>query len=62
MLDVKATEVTDQMLVVAARAIAETVLPEQLNTNFIIPGVFHPTAAKDVARAIRQEFKNPTVA
>ncbi|QRV02584.1 NAD-dependent malic enzyme [Arcanobacterium phocisimile] len=60
MLDVKATEVTDRMLVVAARAIADTVLPEQLNANFIIPGVFHPTAAKDVARAIRDEFKNST--
>ncbi|WP_113722691.1 NAD-dependent malic enzyme, partial [Arcanobacterium haemolyticum] len=51
MLDVRATHVTDRMLVVAAQAIAETVQPEQLNANFIIPGVFHPTAAKQVARA-----------
>lgn len=57
MLDVRATHVTDRMLVVAAQAIAETVQPEQLNANFIIPGVFHPTAAKQVARAIREEFQ-----
>ncbi|WP_216430219.1 NAD-dependent malic enzyme [Arcanobacterium phocae] len=58
MLDVKATEVTDRMLVLAAQAIADSVEPEQLNANFIIPGVFHPTAAQRVARAIREEYKH----
>lgn len=57
LLDVQAREITDEMLVVAARAIAEAVLPEQLNGNFIIPGVFHKTVSKNVAQAIRNAFQ-----
>lgn len=57
MFDVQAREVTTEMLVVAAQAIANTVVPEQLNANFIIPGVFQPGLADSVAEAIRHEFK-----
>lgn len=58
LLDIKAHVVTDAMLVVAAEAIANTVEEQQLNSNFIIPGVFHPNVAKSVADAIRDEFAN----
>lgn len=58
LLDIQAPEVTDEMLVVAAQAIAAAVQPEQLNANFIIPGVFHKTVAADVAKAIREEFQH----
>ncbi|MFP7697104.1 NAD-dependent malic enzyme [Trueperella sp. LYQ143] len=58
MLDVRAHEVTDEMLVVAASAIASTVKKEELNANFIIPGVFHDELADKVASAIREEFSH----
>lgn len=58
LLDIHAREVTDEMLVVAAQAIADAVLPEQLNPNFIIPGVFHPSVSSNVATAIREEFQH----
>ena len=58
MLDVRAGEVTDQMLVVAANAIAAAVEPAELNSAFIIPGVFTPDLAEKVAGAIREEFAN----
>lgn len=58
MLDVQAHEVTDQMLVVAANAIAAAVEPAELNSAFIIPGVFTPDLAEKVAGAIREEFAN----
>ncbi|MEW6957614.1 NAD(P)-dependent malic enzyme [Trueperella pyogenes] len=56
MLDVRASEVTDQMLVVTANAIADAVEPTELNNAFIIPGVFTPDLAEKVASAIREEF------
>ncbi|WP_461013577.1 NAD(P)-dependent malic enzyme [Trueperella pyogenes] len=56
MLDVRASEVTDQMLVVTANAIADAVEPTELNNAFIIPGVFTPDLAEKVAAAIREEF------
>ena len=58
MLDVQATQVTDEMLVVAANAIADVVKPDELNPNFIIPGVFHDDLAEYVAAAIRDEFEH----
>ncbi|QOR48273.1 NAD-dependent malic enzyme [Trueperella pecoris] len=56
MLDVRAHEVTDEMLVVAANAIANAVEPSELNSAFIIPGVFTPDLSEKVAAAIREEF------
>ena len=52
LLDARATEVTTAMLLRAARAIALVVEDEQLNSNFIIPTVFHPGVAGAVAAAI----------
>ncbi|MGB4634740.1 MAG: NADP-dependent malic enzyme [Arcanobacterium sp.] len=57
LLDIQAREVTDDMLRVAAQAIADAVPPEKLSPHYIIPGVFHQTVSRDVARAIREEFR-----
>ncbi len=57
LLDVGASQITDEMLSVAARALAEVVEPSELNANFIIPGVFRPDISKSVARAIRHAAK-----
>ncbi|MFE3598432.1 NAD-dependent malic enzyme [Streptomyces sp. NPDC059142] len=53
LLDAGAHEITDAMLVAAARAIADRVAPEELNAGFIIPSVFDPTVAPAVADAVR---------
>ena len=52
LLDARATQVTTEMLIRAADAIASVVGPEQLNPNYIIPSVFDPDIAKTVAAAI----------
>ncbi|MBZ5738249.1 NAD-dependent malic enzyme [Nocardioides mangrovi] len=55
LLDARAHEVTIEMLLRAAEAIALVVKDEELNPNFIIPTVFHPDVPKAVAAAIRGE-------
>ena len=50
-LDAGARRITENMKVAAARAIAATVLPEELAPDFIIPSVFNPAVAASVARA-----------
>jgi len=52
LLDAGATEVTVDMLLRAAQAIADTVSSEELHAAFIIPSVFHPDVTKRVASAI----------
>jgi malate dehydrogenase (oxaloacetate-decarboxylating) len=53
LLDARATEITTEMLLKAAEAIALVVKDEELNPNFIIPSVFNPDVPKAVAAAIR---------
>ncbi|MFA6298097.1 MAG: NAD-dependent malic enzyme [Nocardioides sp.] len=53
LLDARATEITVDMLLRAAAAIAHAVDDDELNSNFIIPSVFHPDVPKAVAAAIR---------
>ncbi len=52
LLDAGASEVTTDMLLRAAQAIADTVSPDELHPAFIIPSVFHPDVTKRVAAAI----------
>ncbi|MBD3924039.1 NAD-dependent malic enzyme [Nocardioides cavernae] len=52
LLDAGASEVTVDMLLRAAQAIADTVSAEELHAAFIIPSVFHPDVTKRVASAI----------
>jgi malate dehydrogenase (oxaloacetate-decarboxylating) len=53
LLDARASEITTDMLLRAAKAIALVVKDDELNPNFIIPTVFHPDVPKAVAAAIR---------
>src|SRR3712207_4154446 len=59
LLDARATEISDGMLVAAADALAAVVKDDQLNANYIIPSVFDaavaPAVAAAVAEAARQE-------
>ena len=53
LLDSGAHHVTVDMLLRAAKAIADTVSAEELHPAFIIPSVFHPDVHKSVAAAVR---------
>ncbi|WP_313821913.1 NADP-dependent malic enzyme [Citricoccus sp.] len=52
LLDAEASDITDEMLVVAAEAIAGTITDEELNPSFIIPSVFDPEVSLRVAAAV----------
>ena len=52
LLDAQATEITDEMLIAAAEAIANVVSPDQLNASYIVPSVFDENVSKAVARAV----------
>jgi malate dehydrogenase (oxaloacetate-decarboxylating) len=52
LLDARASDVTIDMMLRAADAIAHTVTDEELNSSFIIPSVFHPDVPRAVAAAI----------
>lgn len=53
LLDAQAKNVTDEVLVAAAKAIADRVSPDQLNASFIVPSVFDPAVTPAVAQAVR---------
>ncbi|MFD1540309.1 NAD-dependent malic enzyme [Nonomuraea guangzhouensis] len=53
LLDAQATEVSQEMLLAAAHALAAVVAPEELGPNYIVPSVFHPDVATAVAAAVR---------
>ncbi|MEO6820938.1 MAG: NAD-dependent malic enzyme [Candidatus Nanopelagicales bacterium] len=54
LLDSGAREITDQMLLAAANAIADVVTPDRLNASYIVPSVFDEAVVPAVARAIAQ--------
>jgi malate dehydrogenase (oxaloacetate-decarboxylating) len=51
-LDVRAREINETMKLAAARAIADSVTKRELSPEYIIPSVFHPRVARNVARAV----------
>lgn len=53
-LDVRATEINDEMKVAAAYAIADLVSPEELNSEYILPQPFDPRIKDAVAKAVAQ--------
>jgi malate dehydrogenase (oxaloacetate-decarboxylating) len=53
LLDAGISEITDEMLIAAARAIADTVQADELNASYIVPSVFDTSVAPAVAAAVR---------
>jgi malate dehydrogenase (oxaloacetate-decarboxylating) len=53
-LDVRASEITSEMEVAAARAIAAVVTPEELEADYIVPSVFNRAVAPAVAEAVAE--------
>ena len=54
-LDAKATGITEEMKMAAAKAIASIVTDEELNEEYIIPGAFDDRVAKVVDKAVADE-------
>ena len=53
MLDAGAREITQEVMLAAARAIAGCVEQAELNSSYIVPSVFDPAVAPAVAHAVR---------
>ena len=53
LLDSGVSDITDEMLIAAAKAIADRVSADELNPSYIVPSVFDPTVAPAVAAAVR---------
>jgi malate dehydrogenase (oxaloacetate-decarboxylating) len=56
-LDVRARQITEEMKMAAARAIASIVSPEELREDYIIPSVFNREVAGAVAAAVADEAR-----
>src|ERR1700678_9261 len=53
LLDAQSRIITDSMLIAAAHALADVVLPDELGPHYIVPSVFNPDVASGVAAAVR---------
>jgi len=53
LLDAQSRNITEAMLVAAARALADVVSPDELGPHYIVPSVFNPDVASSVATAVR---------
>lgn len=56
-LDARATDITEEMKVVAVHAIASIISEEELCEEYIIPGAFDKRVAKAVAEAVGKAWK-----
>jgi malate dehydrogenase (oxaloacetate-decarboxylating) len=54
-LDAKATDITEEMKIAAAYAIAGIIKEDELTEEYIIPGAFDERVAKVVAEAVKQK-------
>jgi malate dehydrogenase (oxaloacetate-decarboxylating) len=53
LLDAGATQITEEMLIAAAKALSDCVEPSELNASYIVPSVFHADVSQRVAEAVR---------
>ncbi|MGI8652409.1 MAG: malic enzyme-like NAD(P)-binding protein, partial [Geodermatophilaceae bacterium] len=62
LLDARATEISSQMLLSAAHALAAVVTDDQLNASYIVPSVFDSAVHKAVAGAVADAARAATSA
>lgn len=60
-LDVRASDINDEMKIAAAKAIASLVSDEELNPDFVIPAPFDPRVGGTVAAAVAEAAKKTGV-
>ena len=61
-LDVRASDINDEMKIAAAKAIASFVTDDKLSADYIIPSALDKTVAQAVAKAVAQAAKDTGVA
>jgi malate dehydrogenase (oxaloacetate-decarboxylating) len=61
-LDVRASDINEEMKLAAAKAIASLVSDEELSPEFIIPKAFDPRVGKTVAEAVAKAARDSGVA
>ncbi len=61
-LDVRASDINDEMKLAAAHALADLVSEDELNADYIIPNAFDKRVAPAVARAVAEAAKRTGVA
>lgn len=61
-LDVRASDINDEMKVAAAKAIASLVSDEELNAEYILPAAFDPRVKDTVAKAVAEAARASGVA
>ena len=61
-LDVRATDITEEMKLAASRAIASLITPEELNEEYIIPSPFDKRVCSVVAKEVGRVARNQLVA
>lgn len=61
-LDVRASDINEEMKIAAAKALATLVSDEELNPDYVIPKAFDPRVGSSVAQAVAQAAKNSGVA
>ena len=61
-LDVRASDINDEMKIAAAKALASLVSDEELSSEYIIPDALNPAVVKVVSEAVAQAAKDSGVA
>ncbi len=61
-LDVRASDINEEMKIAAAKALASLVSDEELSADYIIPKAFDPRVGKTVATAVAQAARDSGVA
>jgi len=61
-LDVRASDINDEMKIAAAQAIASLVSDDELNPDYVIPAPFDPRVGSTVAEAVKEAAKKSGVA
>ena len=61
-LDVRASDINEEMKIAAAKALASLVSDEELSADYIIPKPFEPRVGKTVAAAVAQAARDSGVA
>ncbi len=60
-LDVRASDINDEMKIAAAKAIAELVSDEELTPDYVIPAPFDPRVGSNVAKAVAEAARKSGV-
>jgi malate dehydrogenase (oxaloacetate-decarboxylating) len=60
-LDARATRITEDMKVAAARALADVIAPDQLRPTYIVPSPFNEHVVEVVAEAVRDQARREQV-